>query len=173
MSRGYWFCTIAGAALIGAVGCSELPMTVAPVSRITCFDIVPVSLKDAVEVAESEGGKAIDAGFRALSEMACMDGHSGHYDVTVLTGQKLTLVRVDADTRQVGPITPLQSTTTLRARISAAERARVKLRDAVENAEAGGGKAREAHAGMNGGKPGYAITLTDRGSARSTWIEGS
>jgi len=175
MSRFHWISMTAAIAYTAA--CAVMPAAITRATRITCFDVVPMPLKDAVQSAEIQsGGKAVDATFRLSNEMACMEGGASHYDVTVIAGSTLTLVQVNADSRQVQAGRRTESivaTNSFRSHATIADRTRLSLSDAIAIAESHGGKAREAHAEISGGKVGYAIRLADRGSVRTTWVDGS
>src|ERR1051325_5270961 len=88
---------IIGVILLVAVGgCALNPTEIEPYREVSYFEAAKVSLRDAVEAAEIEGGKAIDAAYRQVREMGCLERDAGYYDVTVLIGDTLSKVSIDA-----------------------------------------------------------------------------
>ena len=172
--------------LIGTGGCALNPIEIEPFREVSCFEAAKVSLHDAVEAAQIEGGVAIDAAYRQPEEMGCLEGNAGYYDVTVLVEGKLVPVSVDARSRQIQPRleqgvvrdvmgqyferlaegSPAQ-------RVPIAEREKLHLGDAIAIAERSGGKAMEARVQARGGKPGYSVKLVDHGKLRMNWIDGA
>ena len=173
------------ASLLGTGGCAIDPREIEPYREVSCFEAAKVSLRDAVEAAETEGGKAIDAAYRQVEEMGCLQSDAGYYDVTVLISGKLSLVSVDAASEQIQP--RLQQSTgrqlggqflerlfegSSTARVPVAEKIKIHLHDAIDTAEETGGKAMEARAEMKDGKPGYMVKLVERGKLRMAWVDG-
>jgi hypothetical protein len=60
-------------------------------------------LREAVAIAESGGGKALDADYREDEEMGCLRNDAGTYDITLVTAGKIGVVSVGARSGQVGP----------------------------------------------------------------------
>ena len=172
-------------ALLGFSGCAVDLTEVEPYREVSCFAAARVSLRDAVEAAEIEGGKAIDAAYRQVREMGCLEADAGYYDVTVLIGGQLSLVSIDAASEQINPRREQGFGREVggqfferlfegspQSRIPVAERVKMHLHDAISLAEKDGGKAMEARVEEKGGKPGYTIKLVDRGKLRLTWVDG-
>ncbi|HEX3485629.1 MAG TPA: hypothetical protein VHT51_11250 [Micropepsaceae bacterium] len=173
------------AGALGVGGCALDPREIEPYREVSCFEAAKVSLRDAVEAAEIEGGKAIDAAYREVSEMGCLGRDPGYYDVTVLIQGKLSLVSVNAASEQIQP--RLEQSTgrevggqflehlfegSSTSRIPVAERIKIHLHDAIEAAEKTGGKAMEARAETKNGKPGYAVKLVELGKLHMAWVDG-
>jgi hypothetical protein len=172
-------------AVVAIAACAINPTEIEPAREVSCFAAARVSLSDAIYSAEIEGGKAIDAAYRQDEEMGCVRGEPGYYDVTVLFDGKLSLVSVDAGSKQVGPrLEPgfMRELTgqfaervfegTSESRVPIAQRLKLPLLEAVATAEKGGGKAMEARADMNAGKIGYWVKLVDKGQLRLAWVDG-
>src|SRR6266566_2357982 len=187
MTRFPFVCALAAPALIGISGCALNPMEIEPYREVSCFQAAKVSLKDAVEAAERNGGNAIEADYIQDKEMGCVSGEQGYYEVTLLSGRALTIVSVDARSKLVGA--PVDEATTRGlfsgdileklTELSPTERASVvpkvsiTLLEAIAIAEKGGGKAMEADIDMNGAKPGYTIKLVEKGKLHMTWVDGT
>jgi hypothetical protein len=95
--------TIAASALLGVAGCAGHLGEFEPFRKVACFEAARVSLNDAIAVAEEQGGNAIDADYRQDEEMGCLQNNPGVYDITLLVSGRITVVSVDARSRQVGP----------------------------------------------------------------------
>jgi hypothetical protein len=170
---------------LATAGCAYDLTEVEPYREVACFEAAKVSLRDAVEAAEIEGGRAIDAAYRQVREMGCLERDAGYYDVTVLIDDKLSLVSVDAASEQIVPRKQqglgrdiggqfferlFEGSPEKHAR--AAARMQVHLHQAIDTAEKAGGKAMEARADEKGGRAGYTLKLVDRGKLRLTWVDG-
>ena len=59
-----------------------------------------VSLRDAVQTAEKQGGRAVDAHFRQDEELGCLTDKPSYYEVTLLSRGALRTVDVDARSNQ-------------------------------------------------------------------------
>jgi hypothetical protein len=170
---------------LAVAGCAVDLMEVEPYREVSCFEAAKISLRQAVEAAEIEGGQAIDAAYREVEEMGCLERNPGYYDVTVLIDGQLSLVSIDAASEQIAPRKEqglMREVTgqfferlfegSPESRIPIAQRMKLHLHDAIDMAEKGGGKAMEARAEEKNGKPGYTIKLVDHGKLRLTWVEG-
>jgi len=166
-------------------GCAVPFTEIEPYREVACFGAAKVSLRDAVEAAEIEGGTAIDAAYRQVKEFGCLQRDAGYYDVTILLQGQLSLVSVDAASEQIQPRREQGAGRELtgqffermfegrsESRIPTAERIKLHLHDAIDMAEKGGGKAMEARVESKAGKPGYTIKLVDRGKLRLAWVDG-
>jgi hypothetical protein len=174
------------AVAIAFAGCA-VPLTeIEPYREVACFGAAKVSLRDAVDAAEVEGGTAIDAAYRQVKEFGCLERDAGYYDVTVLLDGQLSLVSVDAASQQIQP--RLQQSLGREVagqyfermfegrpepRIPVARQIKLHLHDAIAMAERDGGKAMEARVQSQEGRPGYMIKLVERGRLRLAWVDGS
>jgi hypothetical protein len=170
---------------LGTAACAINPTELEPYREVSCFVAAKVSLRDAAEAAEVEGGRAIDGVYRQVSEQGCLNGDAGYYDVTVLVGGTLSRVSVDAASQQIrarnsdvtgrgwaGEIFERIVHGTSDTRIPAAERTSIHLHDAIASAEEQGGRAMEARIEMKNGTPGFSIGLVEHGRLRTAWLEG-
>src|ERR1051326_7538633 len=176
------FALFLGAALLMAVGgCALNPTEIEPYREVSCFAAAKVSLRDAVEAAEVEGGKAIDAAYRQVREMGCLERDAGYYDVTVLLGGNLSKVSIDAASEQIQPRLEqgfMREVTgqfferlfegSSEHRIPDAQQLNMHLHDAIDAAEKSGGKAMEARVEAKDGRAGYTVKLVDHGRLRVT-----
>src|SRR5258708_23852672 len=89
---------LAGLPLLG--GCATALSEAEPSKDVFCVQRAPVSLKDALETAEKQGGRAVDAHFRQDEELGCLSNKPSHYEVTLLSGGALKTVDVDARSNQ-------------------------------------------------------------------------
>jgi hypothetical protein len=166
-------------------GCAVPFTEIEPYREVACFEAAKVSLRDAVEAAEIEGGTAIDAAYRQVKEFGCLQRDAGYYDVTVLLGSQLTLLSIDAASEQIQPRLEQGLERELagqfvermfegrpESRIPAAQAVRLHMHDAIDIAEKDGGKSMEARVQSKDGKPGYMIKLVDRGKLRLAWVDG-
>jgi len=166
-------------------GCA-VPLTeIEPYREVACFGAAKVSLRDAVEAAEIEGGSAIDASYRQVKEFGCLQRDAGYYDVTILLQGQLSLVSIDAASEQIQPRLEQGVERELtgqfiermfegrsESRIPIAQQIRLHMHDAIDIAEKDGGKSMEARVQSKDGKPGYMIKLVDRGKLRLAWVDG-
>jgi hypothetical protein len=93
-------------ALLGLAGCAEHLGAFEPLREVACFQAARVSLREAIATAEGGNGRAIDADYRQDEELGCLQNDPGAYDITLLAGNRIEVVSVDARTRQVGPREP-------------------------------------------------------------------
>ena len=168
-------------ALLAVYGCAVSPLEIEPYREVSCFQGARISLKDAVEVAERNGAKAIDADYVQDREMGCVVGQAGYYEVTLLSQGRLNVVSVEARSGRVEPRLAaatsgdlvealFESSTAAKARM--VPKVAMTLSQAITTAEKSGGKAMEASIDMNGDAAGYAIKLVDKGKLRVAWMDG-
>jgi hypothetical protein len=184
MTRLWCVATIsfAACALTACAGLTEIE----PFRETSCIESVHVSLVEAVQAAETEGGKALDAAYREPQEMGCLVGKPGYYDVSVLNGGQLSLFSVDAASRRVGPRLEQDMFDSLGAqglelafegtsgsRVPVSRNASITLLQAVRIAEKQGGKAMEARIDRKDGQAGYLVKLVDHGHLSLTWVDGN
>ena len=174
------------ASAFAVAGCAYDLTEVEPYREVACFEGAKVSLRDAVEAAEIEGGRAIDAAYREVREMGCLERDAGYYDVTVLIDGKLSQVSVDAASEQIVPRKAQGFGREIGGQFferlfegspekhaAAAARMTVHLHQAIDKAEKDGGKVMEARADEKGGRAGYTLKLVDHGKLRVTWVDGA
>jgi uncharacterized membrane protein YkoI len=169
-------------ALLGLAGCAEHLGIFEPLREVACFQAARVSLGDAIATAEGGNGRAIDADYRQDEEMGCLQNDPGVYDITLLAGNRIEVVSVDARTRQVGP---RESAGVLSALLSGERfegspsdmvrivpRLGIDMNQAIGIAEQQGGKAMVAWVEAKNGRAGYTVKLVERGRVRVTWVDG-
>lgn len=171
----------AAAALLGITGCEHLGVF-EPFREVACFEAARVSLKDAIAAGEAGNGRAIDADYRQDEEMGCLQNDPGVYDITLLTGGRISTVSVDARTRAVGPREEAGVMTALLGASpfpgSPAEMTRIVPRlgigisQAIDIAERQGGKAMVAWVEEKNRRAGYTVKLVERGQVHETWVDG-
>jgi uncharacterized membrane protein YkoI len=181
MIHTQWLRIAAAAALLGLGGCEHLGVF-EPFREVACFEAAKVSLKDAIATAEAGDGRALDADYRQDEEMGCLQNDPGAYDITLLTGGRISTVSVDARTRAIGPREESGVMTALLGASpfpgSPADMARmvprlgIDISQAIDIAEQQGGKAMVAWIEEKNGKAGYTVKLVERGRVRETWIDG-
>lgn len=187
MTRFSFLSALVALAPVAICGCALNPTEIEPFREVSCFQAAKISLKDAIEAAERNGGTAIGGDYIQDREMGCIVGDPGYYEVTLLSGPKLTIVNVDARSKRVGP--PVDEATTRgllsgdileklvepspTMRASVVPKVSITLLEAIAIAEMGGGKAMEADIEMNGAKPGYTIKLVEKGKLHMTWVNGA
>jgi len=169
-------------AFIGVGACGHLGVF-EPAREVECFGRARISLKDAIAAAEMRGGRALDADYRQDEELGCLRDTPGAYDITLLAAGKIGVVSVDARSGQVGPRQEASVMDALlesgRFEGSHAEMARImpkmskSISEAIDMAEAEGGKAMVAWIEAKTGKPGYTVKLVQRGRVHVTWVDAS
>ena len=169
------------AALLLLTGCEHTGVF-EPFREVACFQAATVSLKDAIETAQGGDARALDADYRQDEEMGCLQNDPGVYDITLLTGGRITTVSVDAKTRQVGQRQVSGVMTTLlggnpfpgspAAMTPMIPRLSIDMVQAIDLAERQGGKAMVAWMEEMNGHAGYTIKLVQQGRVRETWIDG-
>ena len=168
-------------AALGLMGCEHVG-AFEPFREVSCFEAAKISLKDAIAAAEAEGGRVLDADYRQDTEMGCLQGDPGIYDITLLRAGRIGVVSVDARSGRVGPHQEADVLNELfgtqRFEGSPADMVRVlpklskKSGEVIDLAERQGGKAMVAWIEERNGKPGYVVKLVDHGKVRVTWMDG-
>ena len=178
MSLRYSFPGFAAAFLVLS-GCAGIE----PFRNVACFEAAKVSLKSAVVLAEQQGGQAIGARYRQDRELGCLDTDPGVYDVTLLSGNELRVVSVDAGSGEVGPRKEDKSAPDFRIlekvvtgapapKPDIAPELAITITQAADLAERDGGKAMIAWADTNEGRAGYNVKLVENGKTRTAWVDG-
>lgn len=167
---------------LGNGGCAEHLGEFEPFREVACFEGAAISLKDAIAAAEAGDGRAIDADYRQDEEMGCLEGVPGAYDVTLLMGGRISVVSVDAKSRQIGPRAEAGALNALLGggsfegspsnMVPLVPRLRIDMSQAIDLAEQQGGKAMVAWVEAKNGKAGYTIKLVQRGRVRVIWMDG-
>jgi uncharacterized membrane protein YkoI len=158
--------------------------TALPSKDVFCVQRASVSLKDAVETAEKQGGgRAVDAHFRQDEELGCLTNKPSYYEVTLLSRGALETVDVDARSSQAQM--RLRRDESLLKRISklldrlvepaapdarVAPRVRLSLPAAIEKAEEPNAKAVAAELEQKGGMLGYEVELVENGRLKRAWV---
>ena len=165
-------------------GCATAISDAEPIKAVQCVQRAPVSLKQAVETAEQQGGRAVDAHFRQDEELGCLTNKPSYYEVTLLSGGKLRTVNVDARTNAVEARAPDE--TSVWKRISktldrlferpatapgAAPVVPVTLPEAVARVEAPGTKIVAAQLDQKGDRLGYTVKLVEQGKLKFAWVD--
>src|SRR5688572_4836595 len=92
------------ALIIGLAGCATPAWHAEPYRDLSCVAMADVSLAEAIEAAEETHGlRVIDAEYNMETEMGCLRGDPGHFDVTFFQNGKLSRAIVEADSGEVGP----------------------------------------------------------------------
>jgi hypothetical protein len=170
------------AALLVVSGCAGIE----PFRNVACFEAAKVSLKSAVALAEQQGGQAIDAAYRQDRELGCLQMDPGVYDVTLLSGNDLRVVSVDAKSGEVGSrktddSKPDFGIHDVLEKVATGGRApkpdivpelAITITQATDIAERDGGKAMVAWADTNDSEPGYRVKLVENGKTRTAWVGG-
>jgi uncharacterized membrane protein YkoI len=173
--------TLAFAAIPLLVGCAT---ALSDASKdVFCVQRASVSLKDAVETAEKQGGRAVDARFRQDEELGCLTNKPSYYEVTLLSGGALKTVDVDArssqaDSRPREDKSLLKRISKLLDRLvepapldpSIAPRVRLSLPAAIERAEEHNAKAVAAELEQKDGMLGYTVKLVEDGKLKRAWV---
>ena len=165
-------------------GCATALSDAEPIKAVECVQRAPVSLKQAVQTAEQQGGRAVDAHFRQDEELGCLTGKRSYYEVTLLSAGKLRTVDVDAQSNSVATGAP--GDTSIWKRISksldrlferpatasgAAPLAPVTLPEAVARFEAPGTKVVAAQLDQKGDHFGYTVKLVEQGKLKFAWVD--
>jgi uncharacterized membrane protein YkoI len=143
-------------------------------------------LADAIAAAEkSLDQKVIDAEYNIESEMACIEGDPGHYDITIYDGGQLKRATVDARSGEVGPghyesflrrvleldvLSDWPEPEMLRG-APAIRDAATTILEAVRLAETTGGKALAAHLKTENQKTTYVVELVSVGRVRLVFVD--
>lgn len=176
-----------------AIGCCFLLEACATGSRhvepyrdVSCLGRAPVALADAIAAVETSlHQKVIDAEYNIESEMACIEGDPGHYDVTVYDGGRLQRATVNARSGEVGAghyegflrrvfeldvLSDWPEGEMLRGGPAVRE-ARTTMGQAVRLAETTGGKALAAHVKTENQKATYVIEVVSGGRVRLVLVD--
>jgi hypothetical protein len=169
-----------------ALGCATPSTHVEPYRDVSCLGHAAVSLVDAISAAETSlHQRVIDAEYNIESEMACLEGDPGHYDITYYSDGQLKRATVDARTGTVGPghyepflrrlfeldvLSDWPESEMLRAGPTA-EQARTTMGEAVRAAETRGGKALAAHVKTEQEKTSYVIELVNAGRITLVYVD--
>ena len=163
-------------------GCATALSDAEPSKDVFCVQRASVSLKDAVETAEKQGGRAVDAHFRQDEELGCLNNKPGHYEVTLLSGGAFKTVDVDARSNQPQNGTRDES---ILKRVSkfldrlvesappdpnVAPRARLSLPAAIARVEEPNAKAVAAELEQKDGVFGYTVKLVENGRLKLAWV---
>ena len=173
---------VALVALMSTAACEHVGVF-EPAREVECLGRARVSLKQAVAAAEAAGGTALDADYREERELGCLRNEPGAYDITLVTGGRISVVSVNAGSGQVGPreeqgVMNALMSGGIRFEGSAADMARmapgmsVDLSQAVDIAEQQGGKTISVWIEAQNGQPGYTVKVVQNGRVRVTWIAG-
>ena len=164
-------------------GCATALSDAEPSKDVFCVQRAPVSLKDAVETAEKQGGRAVDAHFRQDEELGCLSNKPSYYEVTLLSGGALKTVDVDARSNQAQS-RPREDESILK-RISkfldrlvesapldpnVAPHVRLSLPAAIDRAEEPNAKAVAAELEQKDGMIGYTVKLVENGRLKLAWV---
>jgi uncharacterized membrane protein YkoI len=183
MRRGHAYLFLLFAALpLG--GCATAFSDAEPIKDVECVQQAPVSLRQAVETAERQGGRAVDAHFRQDEELGCLTNKPSYFDVTLLTDGKLRTVSVDAHSNVVEPGAPGDAPIWKRISRSldrlfergasapeAAARVPVTLPEAVATVEGPRTKIVAAQLDEKGDRFGYSVKLVEGGKLKFAWVD--
>lgn len=162
--------------LLGA--CATGSGHVEPYRDVSCLGRAPVTLADAIAAAEASlHQEVIDAEYNIESEMACIEGDPGHYDITLYDNGELKRATVDARSGEVGPghyesflrrvfeldILSDWPEAEMRRGGRAMREAQMTIQEAVRLAETKGGRALAVHVKSEKQKTTYVIELVNRG----------
>lgn len=155
-------------------GCATSMPHIEPYRDVSCFRQANVQLLDAILAAESfRGERVIDGEYNITTELACLTGDPGHYDITFFHEGELRRATVDAETEEVGPgheesvlakLVRLDflsdwSSSEMLAGGQAAAAANITLRAAIAIAESRDGRAMAAHVMTSDGRTNYVVEL--------------
>ena len=173
------FCLVLG-------GCGTGSRHVEPFRDVSCLGRAPVSLADAIAGAETSlHQNVVDAEYNIESEMACIEGDPGHYDITFYDNGELKRATVDARSGEVGPrhyesflrrvfeldVLSDWPEAEMRRGGPAMRDARTTIQDAVRLAETTGGKALAAHVKTEREKTTYVIELVNGGRIGLVFVD--
>jgi uncharacterized membrane protein YkoI len=164
-------------------GCAAALSEAEPSKDVFCVQRAQVSLKDAVETAEKQGGRAVDAHFRQDEELGCLTDKPSYYEVTLLSRGALRTVDVDAHSNQAHS-RPRKDESLLKRMSkfldtlvepapvdpSVAPRVRLSLPAAIDRAEEPNAKAVAAQLEQKDGVLGYTVKLVENGKLKLAWI---
>jgi uncharacterized membrane protein YkoI len=135
-------------------------------------------LADAIAAVEASlHENVVDAEYNIESEMACLEGDPGHYDITFYDNGELRRATVDARSGEVGPghyesflrrlveldVLSDWPEAEMRRGGRATQEAQTTIREAVRLAETTGGRALAAHVKTEKDKTAYVIEVVNGG----------
>src|SRR6266550_1147309 len=164
-------------------GCAVALSEAEPSKDVFCVQRAQVSLRDAVQTAEKQGARAVDAHFRQDEELGCLTNKPSYYEVTLLSRGALRTVDVDARSNQA-QLRPREDPSLLKRLSkfldtlvepapvdpSVAPRIRLSLPAAIDKAEEPNAKAVAAELEQKDGVLGYTVKLVQDGKLRLAWI---
>ena len=177
---------VLAAAAFALGGCSTTLSQFEPAREVTCVEAAKVSLREAVEAAEKQGGHVIDIHYHQDDELGCLLNKPGYYDVTLLDRGSLVSLSVDVRSKVIAAKPAATNLWETSGRYlnkifadDPKERGRIastmapEMLDAIAKAEKSGGKALKAYIDTRNGKPGYVVKVVEHGGkVRTTWIDG-
>ena len=170
---------------LALAGCAT-PGHVEPYRDVSCLGMTHVSLIQAIEAAErSRGIRVIDAEFNMETEMGCLGGDHGHYDIVFYQDGTLSKATIDANNGAIGPehregllrrlfnldFVSDWPEAEMRSGGPAAARAALTMPRAVAMAARAGELALAAHVKTDANRTRYAIELVDRGQVRVAFVD--
>lgn len=163
-------------------GCVGTLSEAEPSKDVFCVQRAPVSLKDAVETAEKQGGRAVDAHFRQDEELGCLTNKPSHYEVTLLSRGSLKTVDVDARSNQAQNRPNNESILKRISKFldrfgepqppdaSVAPRVKLSLPAAIDEVEEPNARAVAAELEQKNGVLGYIVKLVENGRLKLAWV---
>ena len=177
---------LTGMLIFGTLGCAGSLPHIEPYRDVSCFRQADVQLLDAILAAESfRGERAVDGEYNITTELACLTGDPGHYDIIFFHEGELRRATVDAETGEVGPgheesafaklirldfLSDWSSSEMLAGGQAAAE-ANITLRAAIAIAESRDGRAMAAHVMTEGGRTNYVVEIVDSNGLQLVQVE--
>jgi hypothetical protein len=87
-----------------ASACATPSGHIEPYRDVTCIAMAEIPLAEAIAAAERSANKrVVDAEYNMETELGCLRGDPGHYDVVFYDGDRLSKAIVEADSGMVGP----------------------------------------------------------------------
>lgn len=185
MARGK-FVSLAIGLSFALGGCATASRHVEPYRDVSCLGRAPVRLAEAIAAAEASlHQKVIDAEYNVESEMACIEGDEGHYDITFYDNGQLKRATVDARSGEVGPghyesffrrvleldVLSDWPEAEMRRGAPATRNAPTTIQEAVQLAEATGGKALAAHLKTESRMTTYVIEVVKGGKVGLVFVD--
>jgi hypothetical protein len=167
-------------------GCATSSQHVEPYRDVSCFQRAQISLAQAIATAEQEEGQmAIDAEYNCAAELDCVRGNPGQYRIAFLSDGRLKYVGVCPATGRIqnpvekGALRRILDLdfvfdwpeSEMRKSGPIAQKAPVRIGEAVAIAEGSGGKAMAAHVKSAGSSASYVIELVDQGKLRVVSVD--
>jgi hypothetical protein len=165
-------------------GCATPLSEAEPIKDVECVQRAPVSLKQAVETAEEQGGRAVDAHFRQDEELGCLTNKPSYFEITLLSNGKLKTINVDAHANLVAPLAPEHASAWKRISRSldrlfergpsspgVAPLVPVTLSDAIATVEGPRTKVLAAQLDQKNNRFGYSVKLVEDGKLKSAWVD--